>query len=68
MQRAAQSDTQDHNHARFLRILQRDERDLDGRLLKAGTKVLFNPIQPEAIREDTPDELDVEQPDRVERA
>jgi C1A family cysteine protease len=38
----------------FVRTLEKDGRDLDGRLLKRGTKVLANPGQPEAFREDSP--------------
>lgn len=38
----------------FIRTLDKDARDLDGRLLKIGTTVLAHPGQPEAIREDNP--------------
>jgi hypothetical protein len=38
----------------FTRILDRDERDLDGRLVKSGTAVLCHPSQPQAFRVDTP--------------
>lgn|GEM_PF-1433343 len=39
----------------FVRSLERDERDLEGRLLKRGTRVLVNPSQPGVFREDTPE-------------
>jgi len=39
----------------FVRMLEKDARDLDGRLLKAGTKVLSHPSQPESFREDKPE-------------
>jgi len=39
-----------HSH---VRCLDSDERDADGKLLKRGTKVLYHPLQPEIIREDT---------------
>ena len=35
-------------------ILEDDHRDIDRKLLKAGTLVLRNPSQPDVIREDTP--------------
>lgn len=38
----------------FVRMLDRDERDLDGRLLKCGSRVLCHPLQPQAFREDSP--------------
>lgn len=38
----------------FVVTLEKDERDLDGRLLKRGTRVLSHPSQPEAFREDNP--------------
>jgi hypothetical protein len=37
----------------FVRVLQRDERDLDGKLLRSGSVVLCHPSQPEAFREDS---------------
>jgi hypothetical protein len=37
-----------------IRLLERDERDVDGKLLKPGTRVLCHPLQPEACREDNP--------------
>jgi len=36
----------------FVRILERDERDIDRRMLKAGTSVIFHPARPDAFRED----------------
>jgi len=38
----------------FVRVLEEDERDVDGKLLKRGAGVLYRPSQPEAIREDNP--------------
>jgi len=38
----------------FVRVLEKDERDVDGKLLKRGTKVLCHPSQPESLREDSP--------------
>jgi hypothetical protein len=39
---------------RYLRQLDHDMRDVDGRLLRAGTFVLVNPVAPDEIAEDTP--------------
>jgi len=36
----------------YVRVLEKDERDVDGKLLKSGTRVLCHPSQPEALRED----------------
>ena len=38
----------------YIHRLEADQRDIDRRLLKAGTHVLSNPNQPDMIREDTP--------------
>ncbi len=37
----------------FLRMLDRDERDVDGRLVKPGTRVLCHPMEPGAFRVDS---------------
>jgi len=34
------------------RVLDRDERDLEGRLLKKGTKILFHPVEAHIFKED----------------
>ncbi|MEW6078710.1 MAG: C1 family peptidase [Thermodesulfobacteriota bacterium] len=39
----------------FVRVLEREGRDLDRRLLKPGTRVLYHPRQPDVLREDTPE-------------
>ncbi len=38
----------------FARVLERDGRDLDGKLLKCGSTVLCHPSEPETFREDSP--------------
>ena len=38
----------------FIRILAKDERDTENKLLKRGTQVLCHPSEPGAIREDSP--------------
>jgi hypothetical protein len=38
----------------LVRVLERDDRDVDGKLLKCGSKVLCHPSEPEAFREDDP--------------
>jgi len=38
----------------FTRVLERPERDLEGRMLPAGTRVLFNPAAPSEFFKDTP--------------
>ena len=38
----------------FIRVLERDGRDVDGKLLKCGSKVLCHPSEPEIFREDSP--------------
>lgn len=38
----------------YLRVLEKDERDVDGKKLKKDTTVLFNPVRPDEIREDSP--------------
>jgi hypothetical protein len=38
----------------FTRVLSKDERDVDGKLLKRGARVVCHPSEPEAIREDSP--------------
>ena len=38
----------------YVRSLEDDERDIEGKLLKRGTRVLCHPSQPEAVREDNP--------------
>ncbi len=38
----------------YIRSLEGDERDVEGRLLKNGTRVISHPSQPEAFREDNP--------------
>ena len=38
----------------FVRVLERDDRDVDGKLLKRGSKVLCHPSEPETFREDNP--------------
>jgi len=38
----------------YVRTLTRDERDVDGKLLRMGARVLCHPSAPEELREDTP--------------
>lgn len=38
-----------------VKVLQEDARGLEGELLKAGTKVLYSPLEENAFREDTPE-------------
>jgi hypothetical protein len=38
----------------YVRVLERDDRDTDGKLLKCGSKVLCHPSEPETFREDSP--------------
>ncbi len=38
----------------YVRCLERHERDIDGKLLKPGTRVLCHPWEPAAVREDKP--------------
>ncbi|MCA9209124.1 MAG: hypothetical protein KDA55_12240, partial [Planctomycetales bacterium] len=37
----------------YVRVLEKDERDIDGKLLKRGKRVLCHPSQPQTIREDS---------------
>jgi hypothetical protein len=48
------SEQTDPEWVRFIRVLDRDERDVDGKLLRRGTKVLYHPSHPQAFREDNP--------------
>ncbi len=38
----------------YVRVLERDDRDMDGKLLKCGSAVVFHPTEPENFREDSP--------------
>ena len=38
----------------FIRVLERDGRDIDGKLLKCGSQVLCHPSEPGTFREDSP--------------
>lgn len=51
---AENTDRPDVEPKDFVRVLDRDERDLDGRLVKSGSAVLCHPSQPQAFRADSP--------------
>ena len=40
--------------APYVRVLADEERDMDGKLCRPGTKVLCHPLEPSVFREDTP--------------
>ena len=50
---AAQETAPTDKMAPYVRVLADEERDMDGKLWRAGTKVLCHPLEPSVFREDT---------------